>query len=188
MPRSGVRPTKDMVRQALFSAIGGSIVGKRVADLFAGSGIIGLEAVSRGADSLVWVESDARTHALLEANVSEMCGEGSGRFSCRRSDVLAWLASPVDRDAFDLMVADPPYGTGAPGKEGAQAEWTKSLLAALSKSGRLKPQGLFVLEQRASQPVVDNDALSVVKEGKYGETRLVYYRTASSLQDAEPTL
>ena len=169
VPRAGVRPTKDMVRQALFSVLGESLVGKRVLDLYAGSGAIGVEAVSRGAAEAIWVESDPRTFSLLQRNVTEILGAEAAR-GCQRADVRVWLAGSLPPRDFDLVVADPPYEApdGQP--------WAAALLEWLGPGVKLKPGGLFVMEQRSDQPVIDNPAWDVLKDSAYGETRLVYYR------------
>lgn len=169
VPRAGVRPTKDMVRQALFSVLGESLGGKRVLDVFAGSGVIGLEALSRGAGEATWVESDSHTFKLLQQNVAEVAGAGMSKL-CFRGDAIAWLKSPAPPRGFDLVVADPPYEPelGLP--------WGTVLLDVLTDSVKLKPDGLFVLEQRVDQPIIDNPGWNRLKEGRYGETRLIYYR------------
>jgi 16S rRNA (guanine966-N2)-methyltransferase len=172
VPRAGVRPTKDMVRLALFSVLGESIEGKRVLDIFAGSGVIGLEAISRGAAEAVWVESDARTYEVLQDNVNVICGETMSSASCFKADALIWLKSSMAPKNFDMIVADPPYT-----KTGDE-QWAELLLAVLADSAKLKPDGLFVLEQRIDDRVIDNARWNVLKEGCYGETRLVYYRRA----------
>jgi 16S rRNA (guanine966-N2)-methyltransferase len=169
VPRAGVRPTKDMVRQALFSAIGPSIEGKRVADLFAGSGAIGIEAVSRGAAEVWWVEADGRTYEVLTGNVAGLAGEEAAR-RCMRLDVVRWLASALAPAGLDLVVADPPYRSEADGVGAAR------LLEALGAGTVLKPEGLFVMEQHADEPVVEAEGWSLIKQAAYGETRLVYYR------------
>jgi 16S rRNA (guanine966-N2)-methyltransferase len=169
VPPSGVRPTKDMVRQALFSVLGESIAGKRMVDLFAGTGVIGLEALSRGAAEAVWVESDARTFKTLKQNIEMVCGPSAVSL-CFQVDAMRWLLSPHGPAGFDLIVADPPYNP----PEGSS--WGECLLEAMTASPRLKPEGLFVLEQRNDQPVIDKPGWDTLKEGRYGETRLVYYR------------
>jgi len=159
-----------MVRQALFSALGESIQDKQVLDLFAGSGVIGLEALSRGAAEAYWVESDSRTFELMRENVVSIRGEGADRHTCIHADALVWLKSKLSPKDFDLIVADPPYDPA-----GGQP-WGELLLDRLTGGVKLKPEGLFVLEQHIDQPVIDNPAWNRLKEGRYGETRLVYYR------------
>jgi 16S rRNA (guanine966-N2)-methyltransferase len=173
VPRAGVRPTKDMVRQALFSALGDSLVDKRMVDLFAGSGAVGLEALSRGAGEVWWVEEDARTFALLEQNVGMIDPERLSR--CVRMDAFLWLKSGFAPAGLDFIFADPPYRP----PEG-EASWGGRLLETLASSAALKPEGLFVLEQRHDQPVVDNPGFSMLRFKEYGESMLVYYRKQSS--------
>lgn len=172
VPRAGVRPTKDMVRQALFSALGDSIVGKRMADLFAGSGAVGIEALSRGAAEVFWVESDPRTFTLLKENVEAI--EPGAVPRCSRSDAFTWLQSKAAPVALDFVFADPPYRS-----EDGQP-WGLRLLDAVARSVSLKPEGLFVLEQHEDEPVVDNASFDVIKTARYGETLLVYYRKKTS--------
>ena len=88
----GIRPTQDKVRQALFSSLGERIGGARVLDLFAGSGALGLEAWSRGAESVCFVESDARVFPILKENIKTLCGEQPA-LSAIRSDAIRFLES-----------------------------------------------------------------------------------------------
>lgn len=172
VPRAGVRPTKDMVRQALFSALGDSILSKRVADLFAGSGAVGIEALSRGAGEVCWIESDPRTFTLLKENVEAIAPERAK--TCFRQDAFAWLKSPASPRDLDMVFADPPY------RPDGDQSWGTLLLDALAASPVLKPEGLFVLEQHADQPMVDSAVFDMVKSARYGETLLVYYRKKPS--------
>jgi 16S rRNA (guanine966-N2)-methyltransferase len=91
------------------SAMGGSFHGRRVADLFAGSGALGLECLSRGAESCVFVERAAPALRVLETNVAALGAEP--RATVVRADVLEWL-DRADRPEVDLALADPPYGRG----------------------------------------------------------------------------
>jgi len=172
VPRTGVRPTKDMVRQALFSAIGETLQGKSMADIFAGSGAVGIEALSRGACDAYWVEDNARTFQLLEENVKSI--DPAQAVHCVRADAFFWLKSSAMLRELDMIYADPPY---EPEAEGA---WGTRLLEALTKSMRLKAEGLFVLEQHVDEPVVDNPDWDLLKASRYGETHLVYYRKKPS--------
>lgn len=104
-----VRPTTDRVREAWMSAMGGRFDGLRVLDLFAGSGALGLECLSRGASEAVFVDEARTSLRALERNV-EILG-ASGRATVVRADALAWVEGLEPR-AFDLALADPPYGRG----------------------------------------------------------------------------
>src|SRR5579862_2275897 len=100
----GVRPTSDGLRETLYNVLGARVIGARVLDAFAGTGAVGLEAISRGAVHATFVESDRRTAALLAANV-DRCGVG---------DVCMIVRGEFDRTRlgrFDLVWLDPPYDT-----------------------------------------------------------------------------
>jgi len=109
-PGRGVRPTLDRVREAWMSIIQLAIPGSRVIDLFAGSGALGLEALSRGAASVDFVESDVRTLKVLKGNV-EILGAGEAAI-VHRSDALRFVNDLSD-DAYDIAFADPPYASDA---------------------------------------------------------------------------
>lgn len=104
-----VRPTTDRVREAWMSALGGTLEGLRVVDLFAGSGALGLEALSRGAEHVVFVERSRSSLRTLEANVA-LLGAGP-EVTVVADDVFHWL-DRVEAGSFDLGLADPPYGRG----------------------------------------------------------------------------
>ena len=101
-PARGTRPTADRVREALFSMLG-DVSGLRVLDLFAGSGALGIEALSRGAASATFVESDPRAAAVIRENLAALGAEGE----VKRQDAVVFLAA--QRGTFDLVLADPPY-------------------------------------------------------------------------------
>lgn len=111
-PGQDVRPTADRVREALFSSLQPRLPGARVLDLYAGSGALGLEAVSRGAAHATLVERDRRTLAVLTANVEAV---GLPGVVVLAHDVASVLAGTVPGAPFDLVFADPPYQT--PGAE-----------------------------------------------------------------------
>ena len=148
-----VRPTADRVREALFSALGsrGAVEGARVLDLFAGTGALALEALSRGAASAVLVEQHPKALAALTANVRTLGADAT----VVRGDALAWLARRPS-EPFDLIFADPPY---------ALLE-----LPALPERVRphLAPDGLFVLEHDARHRFGDAPGLLLTRT--YGRT------------------
>jgi 16S rRNA (guanine966-N2)-methyltransferase len=100
------RPTRSLVRQALFDMVGPSIVGANVLDLYSGSGALGLEALSRGARHVVFVERHPRALAALRANIAS-CGAGDDEVTLLNVDVARW--EPVGELPFDLVQADPPF-------------------------------------------------------------------------------
>lgn len=113
-PGEAVRPTREMVREAWFSALGEAVREARVLDLFAGSGALGIEALSRGASSVVFVESDRRCAAVIEENLLELEVGERGRLV--RSDVASFLARLDEGERYDIALADPPYGSGWPAR------------------------------------------------------------------------
>jgi 16S rRNA (guanine966-N2)-methyltransferase len=134
------RPTSDRAREGLFAtvaAIHGPLHGARVLDLFAGSGAVGLEALSRGAAQVVFVESDARVARVIRANVAVVALPGG---EIVRDRVERFLRrGPGDEPALDLVVADPPYAASS-------AEVTE-MLAVLAGRGWVKPGALVAVER-----------------------------------------
>jgi len=166
-PRQGVRPSQDRVREALFSMLADRIRGARFLDLFAGSGAVGLEAWSRGAAAVCWVERDPRALLVLRATVSALCGSNEGVVGM---DVPLFLKRRFAGGAFDVVFADPPYGRSGP------AAWGVRLLAALAASPLLPPDGVFVLEQSAREAPGAHPAWRVLADRRYGDSRLRLYR------------
>ncbi len=109
-----VRPTTDRVREAWMSALGGTLQGLVVLDLFAGSGALGLEALSRGCERVVFVERARGALRVLEANIA-LLGAGP-QCTVIRQDVFRYLAAEPGSESFDVALADPPYGTGDAGR------------------------------------------------------------------------
>ncbi len=166
VPRGGVRPTQERVREAVFSSIGADMVGSRVLDLFAGSGALGLEAWSRGAEYVCWVEQDGRVYQNLKANVQALCEEEAAR-GCVRADVFAFLKRC--RDAYDFILADPPYdGHTEPFR-------SDRFLEMISCGECLRPGGQLILEQRSSCPITEHPDWLIAKDKTYGETRILFY-------------
>lgn len=107
------RPTADRVREAIFDVLGSvlgpdGLVGRRVVDLFAGSGALGIEALSRGAGSAVFVDQDRRAVAVVRRNLADL-GLADHGVEVVQAEALAWLAGPGAGRPFDLALCDPPY-------------------------------------------------------------------------------
>lgn len=173
VPRNGVRPTQERVREALFSILGPAIQGRSVLDLFAGSGALGLEAFSRGAHPVCWVEQDIRTYTLLKQSVADLCGT-TGQCRCIKTDVFAFLRHKGA--AYDFILADPPYVRhDAPFDTVRFLDRVKAFLTVA---------GCLVFEQHSSAQAVSHPDWTIIKDNVYGETRLVFYRlTASGTAD-----
>lgn len=166
---AGTRPLADRVKQALFASLEaeGALEGGFL-DLFAGTGAAGIEALSRGASRAVFVERDARTCSLIEANLRR-AGLDGGRVV--RSDVLRFLAAGRDArdEPFAACVADPPYDLPALGP-------TLELLADPSK-GWLADGAVVVAKHFwRDAPDAEVDSLALERQRRFGETMLSFYR------------
>jgi 16S rRNA (guanine966-N2)-methyltransferase len=160
VPKRGTRPTSDRVREALFSAVEAALDldGARVLDLYAGTGALGLEALSRGAAAAVLVESDPGAVAVLRRNVAEVGLPGA---VVRPGRVSAVLAEPPD-EPFDLVLADPPYAVD-PAPD----------LVALAGNGWVGPGTLVVVERaRRSGPPEWPPPMVAGRVRRYGDTEL----------------
>ena len=167
VPKGGVRPTQDKVRQAVFSSLGAAVGGARVLDLFAGTGAMGIEAWSRGAAEVTWVESDRRAFAVLQENVTTLCGAEAAR-RCRCADALRFLEQEAG-GPFDFVFADPPYDRSG------DARWLEKTLLALGSGPMLTPAGLLVFEQAAGMPPLEAAGWRLVRDRTYGEARIIIY-------------
>ena len=157
---AGTRPTADKVREALFSILG-PVEGLRVLDLYAGSGALGLEALSRGAGSATFVESARPALAAIRANLDAVGEEAE----VVASDAIKWLRAADGREgAFDLVFCDPPYDA-AP----RIAQQLVDLLPRVTG-----PQTLIVTESSKRNPLVIDLPLS--DERTYGDTRIAIHR------------
>ncbi len=157
------RPTTDRVREALFNVLAArfDLDGLRVLDLYAGSGALGLEALSRGAASVLMVDSDRRAAQVMARNIAAVGLPGA---AVRRGPVAAVLAAGRP-DPVDLVLADPPYDVSL-GE-------VQNTLVALSRGGWLAAGGVAVFERPASAPeLVWPDDWLVWPARRYGDTRL----------------
>jgi 16S rRNA (guanine966-N2)-methyltransferase len=162
VPRTGTRPTTDRVRESLFNVLASRIdfAGASVLDLYAGSGALGLEAMSRGAASAVFVESDHRAAAVIAKNLASL----GLKAAVRRGPVAAVLAGRADRPA-DLVFADPPYDIPA-----AEIE---EMLVALVDGGWASTGAVVVVERGASGPELAwPDGWLPWPSRRYGDTRI----------------
>ena len=162
VPPQEVRPTKERVREAIFSSLGGSCEGLKVLDLFAGSGSLGLEAWSRDAESVTFVEQHAGVFRMLQKNVGALDGAGLGSVECVRSDALKWLTKTVGQ--FDLILADPPYNL-----PGAMTQ----TLEGIVKHSVLTDGGTLVYELRSSDRYEVSDGWRLLRDKSYGDTRVL---------------
>ena len=152
---AATRPTADRVREALFSILGGAVDGARVLDLFAGSGALGLEALSRGAAEVTFVDSSAASVAAVRANLEAVGGDAE----VRRADALRFLrAAAWETRHYDLVLLDPPYRLA----ERLGRELSEAL------PGVLAPAALVVSESDRRAPLPLD--LPLRDERRYGDT------------------
>ena len=164
-PGPTTRPFTDRAKEALFSSLGDVVVGARVLDLFAGSGSLGIEALSRGADSATFVEKSRAATEMIRQNLGVTSLDGD----VVRGDVEQFLRSA--RRQFDLAFVDPPYDRSL-----ALLEDVLSQTAELLDDG-----GIMVLHRRAGEEAPPApDGTSLVDERRYGDTKLWIFRREPS--------
>jgi 16S rRNA (guanine966-N2)-methyltransferase len=165
-PSPAIRPTMDRVREAIFSSLGESVAGARVLDLFAGSGALGIEALSRGAATAVFIDINPRCAACVRENLRRAKLEGSVQVM----DGLKFVELYAEPGGYDLIFADPPYG-----KSTADPDFGNELLRLPALARALEPTGTFILERLAGTPQPEITTLSLVRLRRYGETEIAYY-------------
>ena len=164
-PKRGVRPTMDRVKAAIFSSLGDTIIGARVVDLFAGSGALGIEALSRGAASVLFVEEDRQSIAAIKKNLAKV--NLTGRI--RQENVFDFLRRSAGMENFQIIFADPPYEQTKSGER-----YTEKLLSNEVLQQLLDSDGVFVLEKRPSELIPATNLWDVVRARKYGATEVLF--------------
>jgi 16S rRNA (guanine966-N2)-methyltransferase len=165
VPKRGVRPTMDRVKAAIFSSLGEAIIGARVLDLFAGSGALGIEALSRGAASAIFVEDDRQSAEAIEKNLAKTNLKGR----VRHQNVFDFLRQPSNAEKFQIIFADPPYKK-AHGKE----NHTERLLNNQRLPQLLEPNCIFVLEKRPTDTLPQTKLWRVIRQKTYGATEVLF--------------
>jgi len=167
-PKSqAIRPTADRLREALFNilvhAYGDPVTGARVLDLFAGTGALGLEALSRGAAFALFIDDAAEARALLRENVAAL-GLGGVTRIFRRDACKLGPAHPIE--PFSLAFLDPPYGRGL----------AEAALASARAGGWLTPAALIVVEEAASAAFAAPEGFDELERRRYDDTALIVLR------------
>jgi len=178
VPKSGVRPTMDRVKAAIFSSLGERVVGARVLDLFAGTGALGLEALSRGAASALFVEENTAAISAIERNLTRTKFEGR----VRKQDVFAFVRSASPREPFRIIFADPPYEKTKSGDA-----YTQLLLDSDELAGMLEPDGVFILEKRPGEKVPASALWNVTRARRYGATEVLFLQRSAVAGEGGPT-
>lgn len=165
-PRAGVRPTMERVKAAIFSSLGEMVIGARILDLFAGTGALGIEALSRGAESAVFVDEDRQAIRAIEKNL-EKAGL-TGRI--RNAEVFRFLKHAGNAgDQFRIIFADPPYEKMESGER-----YTDKLLSDTVLPNLIEPDGIFVLEKRPSEKVGEMRQWKLIRRKAYGATEVLF--------------
>jgi 16S rRNA (guanine966-N2)-methyltransferase len=176
-PGQGTRPTADRAREAVFNVLehapwSPGVDGLRVIDLFAGSGALGLEALSRGAAFCLFVETDAAARGAIRDNVEALGARGElfGRTRIHRRDATDLGQRPgSDGPPFDLAFLDPPYGRGL----GERA------LQELAAGAWLSPEAVVVFERGSDEPEPRIEGFETLDSRRYGVARVIFLRAES---------
>lgn len=159
-----VRPTAERVKEAVFSIIQFEIEGRRVLDLFGGSGQLGIEALSRGAEKAVFVDASSEAVDIIRKNLNK-CGFES-QSVVLNTDAFSYLASGARGDVFDIVFLDPPYSKGLPQK--ALPEVEKHMSAG----------GVILCETPADEELPEEVGnFCIAKTYKYGKIKITLYRS-----------
>jgi 16S rRNA (guanine966-N2)-methyltransferase len=181
MEAAGLRPATGRVREALFSMLAARQAlapGARVLDLFAGAGSVGIEALSRGAGECVFVEKNPAVAKMLRENLRTL-GLSPAEAKVVEADVARALPRLGGGGPFDLIAVDPPYGFGL----------MPPTLAGIIAAGLLAPGGVIAVEIEAAvafDPADAPDALTVVTDRAYGQTRIILWTPCETASPSTP--
>ncbi len=153
-------PMSERIRNALFNSIGDEIGGARVLDAFAGSGALGIEAISRGASHATFIERDRIAQKVIDENITTL--GISEQTKIIRASVAAWI-STYDGELFDIILVDPPYHD-------------PQFSTAIQLNGLLKPGALMVLSRPGRSESPTGARIVVVDNRSYGDAALTYFR------------
>jgi len=162
-----VRPTQERVREAIFSMLMNVLPDAAFLDLYAGSGSVGLEALSRGAGCVTWVEKEARHVALLKENLALLAPHAPCKVTCM--DVMHWVKGAGRDGGFDVAFADPPY-------ELTREQGFAGLMAVLAENGVVAERGFFVAEMASACQAAEVPGWTLLRDRTYGHTRIALYR------------
>jgi len=157
-----IRPTTDRVREYIFSCIQEEISQKWAADLFAGTGALGIEALSRGAAKVVFVDSSVDAIGLLEKNLAKL----GIKAAILKKTAESFLKSEGSQNPFNFIFCDPPYNY----------DHFENVLELIRKSGLLCTGGAVIYESHSRRIAPLADGYSIVRQKKMGETQITFYR------------
>jgi 16S rRNA (guanine966-N2)-methyltransferase len=165
VPAAVARPTTDFVRQAVFSILGEKVENARVLDLFAGSGALGLEALSRGANSCTFIDEHRQAIGVIQENLAKARLDGGHAV---KSEVATFLKR--DAATYDLIFADPPYW-----KFYGDKDHVTDLLKSSLIPPRLAPEGWFIVEISSHQKSPESEDFTIVARREYGSSAIILY-------------
>ena len=170
----GVRPTPDLVRQAIFNSLGERVLDARVLELFGGTGALSLECLSRGATSATCIELSRKHARFIEQNFTAT-RVAAGKFQLRLQDVFTAIPQLAASGAeFDLIVADPPFGDKNVGRR--STSMSQRLLDDEHLPALLAPGGLFVLGHTSRDTVTLTPAWEEVKVMRHGDSMMRFLK------------
>jgi len=167
VPRDVSRPTTDRVRESVFGMLSAVLEGAQVLDLFAGSGALGIEALSRGAETCTFVEQNRSAVRVIEENLKKTKA-GNGKVVCR--EVGAFLKG--ENRSYDLIFADPPYADGL-------SDLARDLVSLSGWAEWLAEGGYLVLEREAMGDLPNPVGLELLQQRDYGRSRIAIYQHAT---------
>jgi 16S rRNA (guanine966-N2)-methyltransferase len=162
-PTHDVRPTMDMVREAIFSSLGDLVIGARVLDLFAGSGSFGIEALSRGAAEAVFIDNHPKSVEAIRFNLAKTRLVGT----VIREDVFKYLQRV--NQPFRLIFADPPYA-----KHAGDRNYALEILEFKALSTAIDPEGILILERTCARKDAVSGIWKITRSRKYGKTEVIF--------------
>ncbi len=154
-----IRPTHDRVKEAVFSMLGDRIVGARILDLFAGTGALGIEALSRGAEHVTFVDASPRSLKAVAQNLEKT--HLAPKASVVQSDFLCFLKSTGE--SYDLIFLDPPYNEG----------YMEKILETVATRNLLAENGIIYCEFDGDAPALPQNVYHIMREKKYGRARVL---------------
>ena len=176
----GVRPTPDLVRQAIFNSLGGRVLDARVLELFGGTGALSLECLSRGATNATCIELSRKHARFIEQNFTAT-RVAAGKFQLRLQDVFTAIPQLAASGAqFDLIVADPPFGDKNVGRR--SASMSQRLLDDEHLPSLLAPGGLFVLGHTSRDTVTLTPAWEEVKVMRHGDSMMRFLKRTQATE------
>lgn len=158
-----LRPTSDLVRKALFDILGEQIEGANFLELFAGSGSVGIEALSRGAAKVLMIEKNRQHYQLIKDNLVNLENNLTANAAVRQMDVVDFIAA--NQIQYDIVFADP---------------WYDDELDISNWENLLAPNGILVLEHSSQKPAPENPHLKNINHKRYGDTALTFYLRTSA--------